>query len=78
LRQQPGPVFDPRPKGETGKVAICAQGCVSRNINILIQENQIKRDQVHVIGVPSPENGGPPGDQGGQGPHHPFGGGKRR
>jgi formate dehydrogenase subunit beta len=44
-----------RPKGEIGKVAICAQGCVSRNINILIQENQIKRDQVHVIGVPSPE-----------------------
>jgi formate dehydrogenase subunit beta len=44
-----------RPKGEIGKVAITAQGCVSRNIAILIQENQIARDEVHIIGVPSQE-----------------------
>jgi formate dehydrogenase subunit beta len=44
-----------REMGEIGKVAITAQGCVSRNIAILIQENQIKREQVHIIGVPSPE-----------------------
>jgi NAD-dependent dihydropyrimidine dehydrogenase PreA subunit len=43
-----------RPLGEAGKVAIVAQGCVSRNIVGLIKENQIGRDQVYVIGVPSP------------------------
>jgi len=43
-----------RPAGEAGKVAIVAQGCVSRNIVGLIKENQLKRDEVFVIGVPSP------------------------
>jgi NAD-dependent dihydropyrimidine dehydrogenase PreA subunit len=40
--------------GDAGKVAIVAQGCVSRNIVGLIKENQITRDQVFIIGVPSP------------------------
>ena len=40
--------------GEAGKVAIVAQGCVSRSIVGLIKENQIKREQVYILGVPSP------------------------
>jgi ferredoxin len=40
--------------GEAGKVAVVAQGCVSRSIVGLIKENQITREQVFVIGVPSP------------------------
>jgi len=43
-----------RPAGEKGKVAIVAQGCVSRSIVGLIKENQIKREQVYILGVPSP------------------------
>ena len=43
-----------RPKGETGKVAIVAQGCVSRSIVGLIKENQIAREDVYILGVPSP------------------------
>ena len=34
------------------KVGVVAQGCVSRNIVGLIQENQVDRDRVKVIGVP--------------------------
>jgi ferredoxin len=37
-----------------GKVAVVAQGCVSRNLVGLIQENQKKREELYVIGVPSP------------------------
>ncbi len=43
-----------RPKGEIGKVAITAQGCVSRSIVGLIKENQIAREDVYILGVPSP------------------------
>jgi formate dehydrogenase subunit beta len=43
-----------RDLGEAGKVAVVAQGCVSRSIVGLIKENQITREQVFVIGVPSP------------------------
>jgi ferredoxin len=43
-----------RPKGETGKVAVVAQGCVSRNLVGLIQENQLNREDLFVIGVNSP------------------------
>lgn len=43
-----------RKMGDVGKMAVVAQGCVSRNIVGLIKENQITRDQVHIIGVPSP------------------------
>lgn len=42
------------PMGPAGKVAVVAQGCVSRNIVGLVKENQLKREQVHVIGVASP------------------------
>jgi len=43
-----------RPAGEIGKVAVVAQGCVSRSIVGLIKEHQLTREQVHVIGVASP------------------------
>jgi formate dehydrogenase (coenzyme F420) beta subunit len=43
-----------RPKGEKDKVAIVAQGCVSRNIVGLIKENQLTREQVYILGVASP------------------------
>lgn len=35
-----------------GKVAIVVKGCDSRAINQLLAENQLTRDQVHLIGVP--------------------------
>jgi ferredoxin len=38
--------------GRKDKVGIVAQGCVSRNIVGLIQEGQVRRDRVVVIGVP--------------------------
>jgi ferredoxin len=34
------------------KLAIVAKGCDSRNIVIHIQEGQIKREQLHIIGIP--------------------------
>ena len=40
--------------GRSDKPAIVAQGCVSRNIVGLIQENQVDRDNVYVIGICSP------------------------
>jgi len=40
--------FDFRKKG---KVAIVAKGCDTKNINVLIQENQFKRDDVVILGV---------------------------
>jgi ferredoxin len=38
--------------GQKGKVAIIAKGCDSRNIVTHIIENQIKREQLYIIGVP--------------------------
>lgn len=38
--------------GFKGRVAICAQGCVSRNILGLIRERQLSRENVHVLGAP--------------------------
>lgn len=38
------------------KVAIFAKGCDSRNIVIQIQEHQIKREQLYIIGVPCQGN----------------------
>ncbi len=35
-----------------GRIAVVAQGCVSRNIVGLLQENQINRENIHIIGVP--------------------------
>lgn len=34
------------------KIGILAKGCDSRNINIHIIENKIKRDQLYIIGIP--------------------------
>jgi coenzyme F420-reducing hydrogenase beta subunit len=34
------------------RIAIFAKGCDSRNIVLQIQENQIKREQLYIIGVP--------------------------
>jgi ferredoxin len=39
------------PKRE-GKIGIIAKGCDSRNIAVHIVENQIKREQLYIIGVP--------------------------
>ncbi|MFW6401284.1 MAG: hypothetical protein ACOCY5_01285 [Desulfohalobiaceae bacterium] len=38
----------------SGKNAIVAQGCVSRNIVGLIKENQVQRENVYILGVHSP------------------------
>ncbi len=40
--------------GRKEKTAIVAQGCVSRNIVGLIQENQVKRENVYILGINSP------------------------
>lgn len=37
-----------------GKIGIVAQGCVSRNLVGLIQEKQLKREDLYIIGVVSP------------------------
>ena len=37
-----------------GKMAVVAQGCVTRNLVGLIKENQLKRENLFVIGVASP------------------------
>ena len=34
------------------KIGIVAKGCDSRSIVVLIQENQIKREQLYIIGIP--------------------------
>ncbi len=34
------------------RLAIVAKGCDSRNIVVHLQEGQIKREQLHIIGVP--------------------------
>ncbi len=39
------------PKRE-GKIGIIAKGCDSRNIAVHIVENQVKREQLYIIGVP--------------------------
>ncbi len=36
------------------KVAVVAQGCVSRSIVGLINENQVKRENVYILGIWSP------------------------
>lgn len=42
---------DPLPKGPLPKVGILATGCWSRNIVVQIQENQIDRDRVVIVGI---------------------------
>jgi ferredoxin len=36
----------------TGNVAIVAKGCDSRNIVVHLLENQVKREQLHILGAP--------------------------
>ncbi len=36
----------------TDKIGIIANGCISRNIVTHITENQIRRDQLHIVGIP--------------------------
>ncbi len=38
--------------GRKDKVGILATGCVARNLVTLVQENQIKREQLYIIGLP--------------------------
>lgn len=44
---------DPKPEGPLPKVAVMATGCWSRNIGVQIQENQVERQRVVVMGVGS-------------------------
>ena len=36
----------------TGNIAIAAKGCDSRSIVIHLLENQIKREQLYILGIP--------------------------
>ena len=38
-----------------GKVALCVRGCDSRAVNRLIQDNQLSREDVYLIGLPCPQ-----------------------
>ncbi len=44
---------DPPPEGPLPRVAVVATGCWSRNIVVQIRENQVDRDRVTIVGVPS-------------------------
>ncbi len=44
---------DPPPEGPLPKVGVVATGCWSRNMVVQIQENQIQRQRVVIIGIPS-------------------------
>ncbi len=44
---------DPPPEGPLPKVGVAATGCWTRNMVVQIQENQIQRDRVVIIGIPS-------------------------
>lgn len=37
-----------------GKIAICVKGCDSRAVNRLIQDNQLERERIVVLGIPCP------------------------
>lgn len=41
-------------KSEDGKVAVFVKGCDARAVNRLIQDNQVKREKVYLIGIPCP------------------------
>ncbi len=38
-----------------GKIGIAARGCDSRAVNRMIQDNQLKREDVYIIGIPCPQ-----------------------
>jgi formate dehydrogenase subunit beta len=44
---------DPPPEGPLPKVGVIATGCWSRNIVVQIQENQVQRDRLVVLGIAS-------------------------
>ncbi len=44
---------DPPPEGPLPRVGVLATGCWSRNMVVQIQENQLQRDRIHVMGIPS-------------------------
>ncbi|NPA95755.1 MAG: 4Fe-4S ferredoxin [Thermodesulfobacteria bacterium] len=44
---------DPPPEGPLPKVGVLATGCWSRNMVVQIQENQIDRDRVVIVGISS-------------------------
>ncbi len=44
---------EPPPEGPLPKVGVVATGCWSRNMVVQIQENQIDRERVVIVGVPS-------------------------
>ncbi len=44
----------------TERIAIVAKGCDSRNIVVHLQEGQIKRDQLVILGAPCQGHAGPP------------------
>ncbi len=44
---------DPPPEGPLPKVGVVATGCWSRNMVVQVQENQIDRDRVVIIGISS-------------------------
>ena len=37
-----------------GKIAICVRGCDGRGVNRMIQDNQFKREDVYLLGIPCP------------------------
>ena len=39
-------------RNHKGKVAVIAKGCDARNIVTHIVENQVKRENLHIIGIP--------------------------
>ncbi|MFZ5648456.1 MAG: Coenzyme F420 hydrogenase/dehydrogenase, beta subunit C-terminal domain [Bacillota bacterium] len=39
-------------RNKEGKVAVCVKGCDSRAVNRLLQDRQIERDKVYLIGLP--------------------------
>lgn len=41
-------------KTNEGKVAVFVKGCDARAVNRLIQDQQVKRDKVYLIGIPCP------------------------
>lgn len=38
-----------------GKVGLCVRGCDSRAVNRMLQDNQITRDDVYLVGLPCPQ-----------------------
>lgn len=37
-----------------GRIGLCARGCEARAVNRLVQDGQIRREQVYILGLPCP------------------------